>query len=131
MAKESGYFIFVFNDTDAEWDKRIKSKKWPVFAKTQFIDKLKKDDNIVFYRGGAEKHIFLGTAKVVKLEDSKEDKFVLIDSIDVWKNPVHIKKIYDRLELIRNKAVYGVYLAGGVKKLSQKDFNVLVDSNKK
>ena len=125
-------YIFTINDTDKELKRRLDLKKWPVFKKTQFADDLKKGDRIVIYEAGDGKHRFIASAIVKSLSrDNFENRFVDIDEIDVWAKPLDIKKMFGELEIIRNQSHYGVYLAGGIKKLTHHDYDFIISKHTK
>ena len=42
-----------------------------------------------------------------------------------------IKKIYEELEIIKKPSHYGAYLAGGIHKLSKKDYDLIISESKK
>ena len=86
-------YIFTINDTQKEFEDRLAKKRWPVYEKTMYADKLKKDDKILFYLAGTGMHKFAGSAVVYSLSEDKKGRFVKIDSIQVWKKTIEIKKI--------------------------------------
>ena len=118
-------YIFTINDTQKEFEDRLAKKRWPVYEKTMYADKLMKDDKILFYLAGTGMHKFAGSAVVYSLSEDKKGRFVKIDSIQVWKKPVEIKKIMGNLGIIKNPKYYGAYLAGGIKRLSESDHNLI------
>ena len=118
-------YIFTINNTQKEFENRLAKKRWPVYEKTMYVDKLKKKDKILFYLAGTEMHKFAGSAVAGLLSEDKKGRFVKIDSIQIWKKPVEIKKIMGNLEIIKNPKYYGAYLAGGIKRLSEADYNFI------
>ena len=96
-----------------------------------YADKLKKDDKILFYLAGTGMHKFAGSAVVYSLSEDKKGRFVKIDSIQVWKKTIEIKKIMGNLEIIKNPKYYGAYLAGGIKRLSESDYNLISKTGSK
>jgi len=121
-------YIFTIKDTKEEFNRRLKAKKWPFYERTRFAENVKAGDRIVFYEAGEGKHRFIGvaTAKGVSLEQMH----ISLDSIERWSKPVEIKKIYDKLKIIRKTRHYGAYLAGGVKKLAEEDYDLIVKNAK-
>ena len=93
-------YIFTINDTQKEFKDRLAKKRWPVYEKTMYADKLKKEDKILFYLAGTDMHKFAGSAVVDSFSEDKKGRFVKIDSIQVWKKPVEIKKIMENLRII-------------------------------
>jgi len=125
-------YIFVINDTEKEFSKRIKAKKWPTYTNTVNARHLKKGDQIIFYKAGTGNHIFSGSANIDSVDVNEKGRGeVTLVKIEVWKNPVEITKIYDKLKIIKNPAYYGAYLAGGIKKLTESDFEFIVRNGKK
>ena len=121
-------YIFTIKDTEAEFDRRLKAKKWPFYERTIHASKLKAGDRIVFYEAGEGKHKFIGTATAEGI--SLTQMHISLDSIERWSKPVEIKKIYDKLKIIRNTRHYGAYLAGGIKKLAEEDYDLIVKNAK-
>ena len=96
-----------------------------------YADKLKKEDKILFYLAGTGMHKFAGSAMVDLLSEDKKGRFVKIDSIQVWKKTIEIKKIMGNLGIIKNPKYYGAYLAGGIKRLSESDYNLISETGGK
>ena len=122
------HYIFTIKDTEAEFDRRLKTKKWPFYKKTRHSTELKGGDKIVFYEAGEGKHKFIGTATAQGV--SLEQMYILLGSIKRWSKPVEIKKIYDELKIIRQTRYYGAYLAGGIKRLAEEDYDLIVKNAK-
>ena len=53
------------------------------------------------------------------------EKYLLFENIILFKAPIHIKAIINQLEFIKNKTNFGVYLMGGVSKITENDFNLI------
>jgi hypothetical protein len=53
------------------------------------------------------------------------EKYLLFENIILLKTPIHIKAIINQLEFIKNKTNFGVYLMGGVSKITEGDFNLI------
>jgi len=125
-------YIFNINDTERELEERLDSKKWPLNPKTQFVDDLVKGDRIVIYEAGEGKHRFVGTAIVKSLSKNKSgNRFVDIEEIEKWPKPLSIKNFFGKLDIIKNPSHYGAYLAGGIKKLSDKDYALIISQRLK
>ncbi len=57
-------WIFVINDDDKVFEKRMSEKKWPIFIHTHNRRNLRINDNIIFYKAGKDGQKFLGTANL-------------------------------------------------------------------
>lgn len=123
------YFLFVINNTEEEFEKRIKSKQWPFYETTKNIRNLNTGDKIVFYQAGSDKHQFAGDAKIGFVKNTSEERKITLHDISKWKKPVDIKKIYDNLEIIKKKECFGVYLVGGIKKLTSNDYKTIIKNS--
>ncbi len=124
------HFIFTTNIEQTELDERFNSKKWPFFSNTRNQKQLKKKDKVIFYQGGIDNHKFFADAVVGSVTNTSETKEIHITNISKWKLPIDIKEIYEKLEIIKQPKCYGVYLAGGIKKLSQRDFESIMRLHK-
>ena len=47
---------------------------------------------------------------------------VLLDQIESWDKPIPVKYIARELEFIKKPRLWGTYLQGGVREISDKDF---------
>jgi len=123
------HWIFVINDTDKEFDSRMQKKEWPIFSFTVNRNRIRPDDNVVFYKAGAGGQKFLGTATVTsKLKNGKNemDFFVTLEDIKLWKNGIDIHPLVSKLELVKNKEMWGRHFQGGVRSVSDKDFQTIL-----
>ena len=122
-------WIFVIKDDENVFKKRIKHKKWPIHLGTNFQKSLKIEDKIVFYQAGKDGQKFLGTATVrseVKPNRDKIDYYIDIDNINVWKKQPSIRDIISKLSFILNKNHWGVYFQGGVVKMDEESYSVIL-----
>ena len=53
-------------------------------------------------------------------------KYLWFKNIKIFEKSVNIKSIINKLVFVKNKNNYGTHLMGGVKKISEKDFNSIV-----
>jgi hypothetical protein len=135
------YYILITSDSNdlealAIFKKRIAEKKWPLYEKTTYLKKIATQDEIVFYLAGkgSNAQSFIGTAVVndIHLNDNllvdpdKDrnvvNRYLILNKIITFPNPIKIKSILDKLEFIKNKKNYGAYLIGGVAKFNEQDF---------
>ena len=127
-------WIFVINDDETVFEKRIKSKTWPMFPGTKHKTEVKIGDIIIFYRGGNNGQIFLGTAKIsseLKSIPGKLDDVFEIDDIVLWKKHPSIRDMLPKLQFIKNKTHWGLCLQGGILEPSKKDLELILDSAEK
>ena len=121
--------MLVISDTDKEFKKRIVEKRWPIFINTTNKKKLRAGDLAVIYKAGEGGQAFLGTAEVkseFKQDSNHMDGYMNIDSFKVWKKPKKIIPILDKLDFIKNKTHWGIYMQGGVKEISEKDYLLMI-----
>lgn len=122
------HWIFVINDTKEEFENRMKSKNWPIFMHTPNRKSLCVGDHVVFYLAGREGQKFLGSAQInseVK-KTHRLDYFVELTNTEIWIKYVRIIELLTKLEFIKDKQVWGRFFQGGVRRISKKDFNVII-----
>ena len=119
--------------------RRIDEKKYPLYKKTPFLNDIKKNDEVVFYVAGRKNKSqnFIAFSVIQSVEIPNEtlidpdknkyvlEKYLLFENITLLKTPIHIKAIINQLEFIKNKTNFGVYLMGGVSKITEGDFNLI------
>ena len=136
------YYCLGTSDTTTEnaidiLKRRLHEKKNPLYKKTPFLKDIKKDDEVVFYVAGKKNKSqnFIAFSHIKLVETPNEllidpdknkyvlEKYLLFENITLLKTPIHIKAIINQLEFIKNKTNFGVYLMGGVSKITENDFN--------
>jgi len=147
----TNYWIFVVTDAKIKgkekkgieiFEQRISDAFWGIGEKTQNRTKLKKGDNVVFYLGGREGQKFLGTCALAsayrKLSKQEKKKLshgspffqanhgVKITDVEVWDTPRPIHPLIEGLGFIANPRVWGTYLQGGVRAISEDDYNLII-----
>jgi|APSaa5957512493_1039668.scaffolds.fasta_scaffold75710_2 predicted RNA-binding protein len=141
----TNYYCLVTSDSLKEsaidiFNKRIEEKKYPLYPRTPNLNEIKDDDEVMFYIAGAgkERQSFVGQAIIQKVETPKEFlvdpdkdnyeviKYLWFKKIKIFETSKNIQSIIDKLDFVKNKNNYGTYLMGGVKKLTQKDFNLII-----
>lgn len=119
---------------------RTSDSFWGLGEKTPNRNSLNKGDKVVFYIGIPEK-VFAATATLAsspfKLDESHKQKFghgidfftteygVLLTDIDVWNNPKAVEEILPLLRFIENKEFWYSYFQGGVRQISEEDFQII------
>jgi len=109
----------------------MRDERWPIFVHTQNRKNLQIGDNVIFYEAGLGGQKFLGTSSInseVK-KTTRLDYFVELNNINVWKKNVKVKDLLNKLDFIKDKQVWGRFLQGGVRRISEKDFDIITKGN--
>lgn len=147
----TNYWIFVVTDAKIGakekkgieiFEQRISDAFWGIGERTPNRTKLKKGDNVVFYLGGKEGQKFLGMCTLAsayyKLGKQEKKKLshgtpffranygVKLIDIEVWDTPRPIHPLIEILGFVQNPNVWGTYLQGGVRAISEDDYNLIV-----
>lgn len=121
------YWIFVINDGEATFLKRMREKTWPIFANTPNRSRIAVGDTIVFYLAGKRGQKFIGTATVASGLTRKNIDYVIeLENTEVWENHVAVSGIKDDLNFIANKECWGAYFQGGVRTIFDHDYHLIV-----
>ena len=124
------YFLFIASGEPSETRRRVSAKKWPFFSNTKNADKIEKGDRAIIYQGGTGGQQFVADVEVASVTDTDKNKEIVFSKANVWKKPLQIKMVYFNLDIIKRPEYFGVYLAGGIKNLSKKDFDTIVAARK-
>jgi hypothetical protein len=130
-SKDPAYEIF---------EDRIKENLWPLYNKTPFLSEINKDDYVTFYIAGNKKNkkTFVASAQIKQFVIPSENivdpnktkkiikKYLVFKNINIFKNPIDIYSIIQKLSFIKNKKHYGAYLVGGVAKINEDDFEKII-----
>lgn len=113
--------------------KKIKAKqKWLIGRRTPHRGILSEGDKILFYQGGEEGGKVIASAELASgLQSENDDNFVKIKNFEVWKKPVDMRALIDKLSFIKNKQHWGVYLQGGIVKIAGTDYNLIMRKREK
>jgi len=124
-------WIFIIKDTESEFKKRIEDKRWPIYKFTKYKRQIRKGDNVIFYMAGSEGKKFLGMGGLAsELKDAGSmDSAVMLSNTKTWKNPVPMNDVLEHLKFITNKANWGIHFQGGVIKISDDDYNLILSKN--
>jgi predicted RNA-binding protein len=139
------YYILGTSDSQKEdaidiLNVRIKEKKYPLYEKTPKLNEIKEKDEVVFYIAGkaTKAQNFIGQAIIDTIQIPEElsvdpdkkkyvvKKYLILENIRIFKAPIHIKSIINQLDFIKNKSNYGVYLMGGVSKITENDYKLII-----
>jgi len=131
------YWIFVsvpFSDfnrgTIFDMIEKIKmSRRWPIGKKTFHKKELSKGDRILFYQAGEEGKKFVGSGELfsnLHVDEENILDFVAVGNIKLWQRHIPIRELLDSLSFIKDKKHWGLYLQGGVIKISEGDYNTIL-----
>ncbi len=121
-------WIFVIRDSDEEFERRIRVKKWPIFNKTKRKKEIVIGDVVLFYKAGLGGQKFLGTCKI-KSDLKKETEYTEyfeIEKVSVLATAVKMKDVIKELDFVKNKDRWGNYFQGGIRGISEEDFSVII-----
>ena len=143
------YHICIIADHLGEDGDRILGEKiyhslmhksvWGLHPRTANRANFHKGDFLIFYLGGKHQS-FLGTAvttSVAYLDKKKSSQSLFLNpgtysvdlkNIDVWERPKPIRPLLKQLTFIKNIEHWGPYLQGGVRKISEFDYKVIIES---
>jgi hypothetical protein len=145
VSTEHNFWIFVVTEKSEKslkltaeqvYQTRMNDKFWGLNKGTKYRNALKTGDQVIFSSGTKS---FLGTATLdsnsFELNEQQKNIFghnneiyktdygVMLSNIVTWDHPKAVVDFADSLSFIRNPRQYGSYFQGGVKKISQSDFN--------
>lgn len=125
-------------DSLTEFNKRLKNNFWYLYNRTSFANEININDKVIFYVSGAQNKKIFGSAEIKlkqlvtkKLFDTytyNDPKYCLsFKKIERFNEPVLMKdKIFNTDFFLnskkKNKKKWGVFLMGGVRKISKNDF---------
>ena len=124
---------------------RLKIGKWPIYERTPFLNNLKKNDNCVMYLAGHNElsQHFINYFEILSINPfpdveneekelgiitSKPVKEIIFKQTTVMK-PVSVREllsILDYTSTVTDKS-WGAKFMGGVRKLSEEDFNLIAE----
>ena len=127
------------------YQKRMVDRFWGLGERTAHRKSLRKNDKVVFYVGYPET-IFAGCALLSSsaFRTNEEQKFrfchgigfyqadygVFLDEIEIWQKPVLAGKIAEELDFIKKPEFWGTYFQGGIRIITQHDFETIIQKNK-
>jgi hypothetical protein len=142
------YWIFVVTSrpeygltgTDI-YDRRMLDRFWGLGERTPNRRALEAGDQVVFYVGNPVKS-FLGTASIpgeaFRLNQEQREIFshgiefyrpeygIFLSDIETWSEPRTVELLVDNLSFIENKLAWGVYFQGGVRGISEEDYQIII-----
>lgn len=143
------YWIFVVTNQITKkglmfgsevYEVRMDQQFWGVGKNTHNRNKLEVGDKVVFYIGSPDM-VFGGTAVIKapckKLSKEEKQKYwyegvsdpeygLVLSEIQKWENKKPMKEVLHKLSFIENKAYWWTYLQGGIRKLTETDYQIIV-----
>jgi hypothetical protein len=110
-------------------NKILRSGKWPIGKYTVYRKQLSKGDRTLFYQAGNEGRKFVGSGELFSglQQDDKGTSFhVIVGNLELWDSPVPMSEVLDKLSFIKDKSHWGLYLQGGVIRVSEEDYRTVV-----
>jgi len=123
------------------FQQRMQYKIWDLRTGTKNRKNLKEGDKVIFYIGKPESS-FVGTAELAsanfKLDQEQQKKYSLggeydkaeygikLRDINIWKTPKKAHEIIHSLSFVVKKKNWGLYIKGGIRALTDKDFETIV-----
>lgn len=144
------YWIFVVNDDKIGKEKkkgieiynqRMSDAFWGIGERTPNRKRLKKGDKVVFYLAGSEGQKFLGTCTLVsgfdelgkeEWEKTRHGPFfqtrhgAKLKDIERWDTLRPIHPLIENLGFIAKPEIWGNYLQGGIRSISEDDYNLIM-----
>ena len=147
------YWIFVANYwklPDGSWldsrdivRTRTEQRFWGLGEKTPNRKSVSRGDKLVFYAGGGESQVLMGTATLTSdpyvpsaerltqvplgEPDKNPDYGVDLDDVELWAVPKPMRDLVPHLSFIQNKDFWGTYLQGGIRSISPADYVVITE----
>ncbi len=145
------YWIFVANYwklPDGSWldsrdivRTRAEQRFWGLGEKTPNRKSVSRGDKLVFYAGGGESQVLMGTATLASdpyvpsaerltqvplgEPDKNPDYGVDLDDVELWAMPKPMRELVPHLSFIENKQFWGTYLQGGVRSVTADDYAII------
>lgn len=111
----------------SEFQERIKLKKWPIYKRTNHRRKIRKGDKILFYLAGSHRRKIVADGILgSNLKINGEEFLIDISKIKLWKRQILLKPLVESLEFVKNKEKWGVFMQGGIVRITDRDFETLL-----
>jgi len=125
------HWIFVINDSEKEFIRRLDKKKWPIYFHTINRKKIRAGNHVVFYKAGIGGQKIIGKARtsseIISIE-GKMDFFVNLEDVEHYEPHVQFHPLVEKLDFIKTKNDWGRHMQGGVRPISKKDYETMVSS---
>lgn len=122
---------------------RLSRGFWPLGASTRHRESFKPNDRAIFYAAGVGQMVFTATARISstcitigrKEGMLLEDKFEFVNAFpfgisleepQYFKRPVPARELLKELSFIGNSSKWGAYFQGGVIRITEDDYKLIV-----
>jgi len=136
------YWILVGKDQDGRSSKRtafqiyaenMRRHYWGIPETARNVARLQVGDKMVFYLGDSGNKRFFGTSTLSSRFLSKKEAVdrgydfsgVKLVHVDPWDEPKPVAPLIPKLQFIKNKSDYRMYLRGSIHRISKKDYMVI------
>lgn len=141
-------FVVIDHKTDGKIIKaidilkdRVKEKFWSLNKNTRNFNKIKKDDEVIFYIGGVDGRKFIGRCtldsepypmtpeqkkQVIGYPSTLFTHSVNLKNIELWEEPLSITNLKEELVFIKDKDLWQKYFRGSIISLSEEDYRTIV-----
>jgi hypothetical protein len=122
---------------------RIQTGLWGLNANTPHRKEIKEKDNLIVYLAGENKRIFFASAVIDKVSHTPQhttldgpdslgtppSSIITLCQSEIFKRPIHIGELKQLLSFIpQNNPKWGCVMQRGMKRISQKDYNIIIDN---
>lgn len=119
-------------------DYLLSKNLWAFSATAPNLKYFNEGDRAVVYLAGKENRFFTADFAIVSKpyeaeKNSQEPDWlamfpnrVKIENINIWKEPLPIRDVIDKLDFIKDKKNYGLYFRQSTKIIEEKDFYTIV-----
>lgn len=146
----TNYWIFTVKDDRIEtakkkgieiYSQRMSDGFWGLGERVSNRIYLERDDRVVFYLAGVDGYKFLGTcvldSEYYKLSGEEKQRLwhgpffqsdhgVRLKEVRIWESPKSIHSLISKLKFIKDPRVWGTYLQGSIRRISEDDYNTIV-----
>lgn len=126
---------------DEIFEQRMRDRFWGIGERTPNRKNLQKGDRVVYYVGSPRK-VFAGTAMLgsdcFQLHEAQKREFghgkrfytsdygVLLADVDIWRTRKSVEALLPDLGFVENKEFWFSYFQGGVRQVTEDDFNTII-----
>ncbi|MEM3437397.1 MAG: EVE domain-containing protein [Nitrososphaerales archaeon] len=125
---------------------RIKEKFWSLNRNTKNFNRIKKDDEVIFYVGGSDGQKFVGRCTLdsdpypMTSEQKKQiigypstlfTHAVNLKDSELWEEPLLVTDLKEELTFIKNKDLWQKYFRGSIILLSEEDYKTILSEAKR
>ena len=107
--------------------------RWPIGRNTVNRFKILKGDQILFYLAGDGGKKFTGSAALSSnliIDECNQNEYVQLENIYFWKKPLPIRELIKELTFIKNKEHWGLNFQGGLIRITESDYSLILKKAK-